>query len=548
MTVYLLQHLLEQSTFSCPDKTAVQCGPQSISYGPLCEKSTRLANQLAATGFKPRHPAGIYLPKSIEAVISLFAVLKAGGMYIPLDAHYSPFSRIKHIIRESGMDHVITLSTLWNDFISSLSEGESALIAHKKIIFVDDLLQADDGVAMERGKRVHSIKGRPNLCYYDNSFSAQPPGTCPVTDDDLAYILYTSGSTGDPKGVMLTHRNALTFVNWALSYFLPKSTDVFSNIAPLHFDLSVFDIFVSIACKGCLQLLPPAMGANPRAILSWMREKGITFFYSVPSLWIALLRYADIRQTGLPSLSHILFAGEIFPPAQLKALMELVPHAAYYNLYGPTETNVCTCYHVKNKSEVNGRPVPIGSPCANTEVIVIKNDNTEALVNEQGELLVKGSIVCKGYYKTPGRTKAAFRKSPLPHHQGALFYKTGDIVRVLRPGLYEFVCRKDLMVKCSGFRVELQEIEQALMKHRDIREAVVVPVYDREEVHVLSLSAFITTAGPTVINIIELKKFLAELLPRYMIPDTITVYKELPKNANGKAGRQQLRELVKTIV
>jgi amino acid adenylation domain-containing protein len=540
--MYLLHHYLEQTVERYPQKLAVRSGTEGITYQSLWEKSNRLANQLVLTGFTPRYPAGILLPKSIEAVIAMFAILKAGGIYIPLDSHYSPLARIKHIIRLSEMDYLITHSRLWDDLLSTLSDDEIASVKGMKVILIDDLLDTDNRQNPGRVIPVDAKKNKAELYLYDHSLPVVLSEEQPITDDDLAYILYTSGSTGVPKGVMISHRNALTFVNWALSYFKPDEEDVFSNIAPLHFDLSVFDIFVSLACGASLQLLPPSISSNPRAIVGWIRDSRITYVYSVPSVWISILNYADIHKHDLPSLSHILFAGEIFPPHRLKALMTYVPHADYYNLYGPTETNVCTCYHVKDREEITDIPVPIGGACSNTEVIVIKDDDTEASLNEEGELLVKGSIVSKGYYRDPQRTKAAFRESPLRYHHGELLYRTGDVVRVIAPGIYRYVCRKDLMVKCSGFRVELQEVEQALMKYHPVREAVVVPVYDDEGVNVISLSAFITTENDRQMRVLALKTYLTGMLPRYMIPETITVMDELPKNANGKADRQQLAE------
>ncbi len=518
-----------------PQKIAIKSGLQSINYQRLWEKSNRLANQLISLGFEPRYPVGIFLPKSIEAVAALVGILKAGGIYIPLDSQYSPLSRIKSILELSGLRYLISNYRQWRDFVSQLDEHEMILIKNLKVILVDDLL-ADPSEL----KPAVTENNPAEVYVYDKDLPGILTGEPAITDDDPAYILYTSGSTGVPKGVTLTHRNALTFINWALSYFKPNETDIFANVAPLHFDLSVFDIYVSLACGGCLQLLPCQISSNPRLLLNWIRENAITFFYSVPAVWISILNYTDLQPGDLPDLTNVLFAGEVFPPKQLKSLMELIPQAAYYNLYGPTETNVCTYYHVQDKNEITGQPVPIGQACANTEVLVLKDNDTVAAVGEEGELLVKGSIVTKGYYKNPERTAAAFKKSPLPCHQGALLYKTGDIVRVIAPGVYQYIGRKDLMVKYSGFRIELQEIEQALLKYPSVQEAVVVPVYDRDRTNVTSLAAFITTKNGLPLKLIALKEFLAEILPKYMIPEIIELIKEIPKNTNGKADRHRL--------
>jgi amino acid adenylation domain-containing protein len=538
---FLLQHYLEETVARCPEKTAIVSGRDRISYRELWEKSSRLANQLVSMGLRPRNPVGILLHKSIEAIIALFAVLKAGGMYIPLDPRYSPLSRIKQILASSETRHMISDCGQWNDLVSSLAENETSLIKGMKVILADRLL--DDTRAL-----LPEPYGNPSdVRAYDRALPRTLLKDQAQTDDDTAYILYTSGSTGVPKGVMLSHRNARTFIDWALSLFGPGETDVFSSMAPLHFDLSVFDIHVSLACGACVHLVPHNVLLNPRALLAWIRENGITYFYSVPSIWASLLNYAGLKQGDLPALSHILFAGEIFPPAQLAALMRMVPHAEYYNLYGPTETNVCTWHRVKDPEEIGDTPVPIGRACAHSEIIVIKDNDEPASIDEEGELLVKGPIVTPGYYKNPQCTGSAFRKSPLPHHHGALFYKTGDIVLVMAPGMYRFVGRRDLMVKCSGFRVELQEVELALLKHGAVREAVAVPMYSNDRASPSSIAAFITAKDALHVRAIELKEFLARIVPRYMIPDAIEQIEEIPRNANGKADRRQLTERAKKM-
>jgi amino acid adenylation domain-containing protein len=531
VTKYLLPHYLEQTVSRYPGKTAVVSGSRRISYEELWQKSGRLANHLLSMGFTPRCPVGIYLDKSVEAVVSLFAVMKAGGMYIPLDSFHSPPSRITRILASSATGYLVSDSRLWAGFCSSLSDEEAAFFKDLKVVLVDGLLGDAGG-----GK---SASGA-GACSYDDTLPEVAPGERTLTDDDIAYILYTSGSTGVPKGVMLTHRNATTFVDWALSCFRPGNTDVFSNMAPLHFDLSVFDIHVSLSCGASVHLVPNLLGMNPRALLSWMGESGITYFYSVPSVWVSLLSHAGLKRGDLPALSHVLFAGEVFPPAQLKALMGLLPNASYYNLYGPTETNVCTWHEVKSADEIGDGAVPIGRACGNTEIVVLKDNDEPASVGEEGELFVKGPIVTKGYYRDPQGTADAFRKSPLPVHRGALLYRTGDRVRVISTGTYEYVGRGDLMVKCSGYRIEVQEVELALLRNKAVQEAVVVPVC--KDGRASSIAAYITVRDGRAPGTLEIKEFLAGILPTYMIPDVIERIEEIPRNANGKADRRLLAE------
>jgi non-ribosomal peptide synthetase component F len=243
---------------------------------------------------------------------------------------------------------------------------------------------------------------------------------------------------------MISHRNALTFVNWGVDYFNPASEDVFANHAPLNFDLSVFDIYVSVAAGACTCLVPSTIASNPRALALWIADNRITFWYSVPQVWVTLMNYADLKADALPLLKHILFAGEVFQPEYLKKLMTQLPHAAYFNLYGPTETNVCTVYRVPDAGFAGDRPVPIGNACANTEIVVLNDRAEPVAIGEEGELFVRGSGVTPGYYKDSERTRAAFRKSPLDRHHGDMLYGTGDIVLRCDMENFTYVCRKDL--------------------------------------------------------------------------------------------------------
>ncbi|MBU1170680.1 MAG: amino acid adenylation domain-containing protein [Proteobacteria bacterium] len=531
MTPFLLQHLLLESTLKYPDNIAFRYEDQSITYRQLETKSSRLANMLRNKGVKPGDPVGIYLTKSLEAIVSFFAVLKAGAVYIPLDSMYSPPERIAGIIKLSDARHMITHEQLWHTLKNDLkNHGQN--LESLTVVLTDNLL---GGTHTDRQGSTDV-----RLIHYDDSFDDNPPDIQGMTDMDLAYILYTSGSTGKPKGVMISHVNALTFINWALDCFKPQEGDVFANHAPLNFDLSVFDIYVSVASGACTCLVPFHKASNPRALIQWISENKISYWYSVPQVWITILNYASIEKEKLSHLSHILFAGEVFPTVYLKKLMGLLPEASYYNLYGPTETNVCTFYHVKDKESLGLRPVPIGRACSNYQIIVLNDHDQPVAEGEEGELHVRGSGVTSGYYKDPERTNAVFKKSPLASHHGAFLYKTGDIVVKREQNTYEYVGRKDFMVKCSGFRIELPEVEHALFQYEAIEEAVVVAHSDKEMGN-SRLHAFVTSKPGNDLSIIQLKKHLTTILPRYMVPDIIEQVQEIPKNSNGKTDRQTIK-------
>lgn len=520
MNNYRLQHYLRSTVSRFPERIAIREAEKSITYEELDKQSDFIAWKLNSIGHKQREVVGVLLPKSIDAVSAFIGVLKSGGTYIPLDSVYSPLERILHILQIGKVNFVITSTEEW-DKITQYSSGEKKEpLENIQVVFIDKTLTED-------------TLSRKMI---DRKLDEE------ITDDDIAYILYTSGSTGTPKGVTITHLNALTFVRWAIDYFNPEPGTVFSCHAPFHFDLSVFDLYVSLSTGGCVVLVPYEISSNPKKLIEWIAVNKINYWYSVPSIWVAILNYAKIDPEQLNSLKKILFAGEVFPPKFLRELMKHLPEASYYNLYGPTETNVCTVYHVRDIEQVTDSPVPIGKACANTEIVILNENNRPASIGEKGALFAKGSIVTKGYYMDEELTKSAFIKSPLPNHNGALLYKTGDIVKINSDGDYEYIGRSDFMVKVSGFRVELQEIEYVLYENPDIDEAVVI-AYTNEQHGNTSLGAIIKLKDGSNLTILEIKKMISAKLPYYMIPEVIFKLNGIPKNINGKFDRNKSKEL-----
>lgn len=538
---FLLQHLLRESLERHPQRTAIIANNQSISYKELDDKSSKLANLLLLSGFKPKDVIALFLPKSVKTVVSMLAVLKAGGAYIPLDSHYSPISRIHKIIEKSGVNYIITTKSQWDELLDYDEKEQKNILLNKVCIFIDSMEEDNNNKCPLEYERKHGNR----YLFYNNDESSELIMHTPAISEDLAYILYTSGSTGISKGVMLSHLNAMTFINWSLSCFKPNCEDIFSNFAPLHFDLSVFDIYVSIASGACVTMVPYDIMSNPRAIVKWAEQQKVSIWYSVPSIWISILRYAIIEPGDLQNLKYILFAGEVFPPKFLKLLMKSIPHAYYYNLYGPTETNVCMYHFVKSVDEVTDRPVPIGIACENTDILVLNKKDEPVSVGEESEVLVRGPIVTKGYYKYPDLTNRSFITSPLPEHNGIKFYKTSDIVKKNRNGIYEYIGRKDLMVKCAGFRIELQEIEYAFYQNENVEEAVVVPYSDTQNEGGTKLYAMIKPKKKEQFSIIDTKKQLSKILPKYMIPEYIECVEGIQKNANGKVDRFLVTQIVK---
>lgn len=347
----LLHTLLGKSAGFNPNKEAVWCDKRHITYRELEAVSNQMANTLVEIGVERGDRVGIYLDKSIEAVIAIFGILKAGGVYVPLDPH-APTKRIAFIIQNCQIKMLVGT----REKISALGSKADKLPDLKYVILADDAHEA----GLSRKDEFAKVVPWPEVLQASTS---QPPDPA-LIENDLAYILYTSGSTGTPKGVMISHRASLTFVNWAYETFQVRADDRVSNHAPFHFDLSIFDLFTTIKAGGTVILVPAVLSIFPINLANFIAEQKISIWYSVPSALTRLVLYGRVGRQSFPHLRTILFAGEVFPIKYLCQLMEQIPHVRYYNLYGPTETNVCTYYEVPPLSSERVEPLPIGKACA----------------------------------------------------------------------------------------------------------------------------------------------------------------------------------------
>jgi amino acid adenylation domain-containing protein len=351
-------------------------------------------------------------------------------------------------------------------------------------------------------------------------------------------LLYTSGSTGRPKGVMLSHRNARCFVDWCSDVFEPTENDRFSSHAPFHFDLSILDLYVPLKHGATVVLFDESLGKEPARLAEKIAEHQITIWYSAPSILTMLAGQGRLEQHDWRALRIVLFAGEVFPVKHLRAIKSHWPTPRYFNLYGPTETNVCTWYEIPAEiPDDRTEPYPIGKVCAHYCERIVDPEGREVPDGAEGELCISGPGVMQGYWNLPEQNRRAF----LDDADGTGWYRTGDVVQREPDGNYRFLGRRDRMIKKRGYRVELGEIEAALYRHADVKEAAVVADAQEDGTRV---SAFLSTKENQRLSIIALKQFCVGQLPPYMIPDTFKFLDSLPKTSTDKIDYQRLKELV----
>ena len=507
---YLLQQLLTESVHRHPDKPAVRARGRSLTYGELDLRSSQLARLLRERGIERGDRVGLFFPKAVESVVAMLGVLKAGAVYVPLDPH-APVRRVAAIAEDCGVRALITT-------------GERLATLPARDLACTVLVSGE-----ARGAEI------PWSAL--ETFPAAAPVESAI-ESDLAYILYTSGSTGQPKGVMLTHRNALTFVDWCATTFRIGPDDRLSNHAPLHFDLSVFDVYNTLAAGATVSLIHEEITVFPQRLAALMEDHGITVWYSVPSALVYLLLHGDLAARDLERLRLILFAGEVFPMKYLRQLADLLPRAELYNLYGPTETNVCTYHRVDRWKLVGQDRLPIGRACANTEVVALDEAGRPVPPGGTGELFVRGPSVTPGYWGDAEKSRRALVDDPRPPQRGERLYRTGDLVTPDEHGEYLFLGRRDSQVKSRGYRIELGDVEAALYAHPAVIEAAVVAVPDPDVGS--RLRAFVALRAGETVTGAALQTHCAARVPRYMVPERIEVRTELPRTSTGKTDRTRL--------
>jgi amino acid adenylation domain-containing protein len=475
-----LHDLVIKSAARFPDRPAIHGAGTALTYRELDDRANAVAHRLIALGVGRGDRVVVWSPKSPAAIAAMQAVLRIGAAYVPADTT-SPTARVAVMTRDCAATVVCATGDQLTEITAELGDS----IGHL------DLAEP---------------------------LPTTEPVNTTVEPDDLAYILYTSGSTGVPKGVCISHRNAMAFVDWAVTELAAGPEDRFANHAALTFDLSVLDLYAAFTVGASVHLIPSELAYAPPQLVDFLHQQGITIWYSVPSALLLMMRQGGLLDRPAPdALRAVLFAGEPFAISGVRQLAAW-SNARLLNLYGPTETNVCTWHEVVPADLDRDRPVPIGIACSGDKVWV---DTVVGQSGDEGELVVDGPTVMLGYWG---------------HEPQRGPYRTGDIVRVLADGSFDYAGRRDHMVKVRGHRIELGEVEAALNAHPDVAEAAVVVT---ETGPTARLTAVIVP-GERRPGVLGVKQHCARRLPTYMIPDDIRFIAEMPKTRNGKVDRTRL--------
>lgn len=520
----LLHEVLSLASARAPGDPAVELEGASWDYARLHEAASRVAARLVEAGVRPGDRVAVCLRKSPETVASLFGILQAGAVFVPIDRS-APVARMASIAADCAPAALIG------------SGRKSAGLAAAPE-FTEPLRLVID-VPQERRTSLREAPGG-TLMHWDEALSGAPlPAPVRRAPGDLAYILYTSGSTGIPKGVMITHENALAFTSWARRRFGVEPRDRVASVAPFHFDLSTFDLYSALEGGATVVLVPEEIALFPNALAGHLESAGVTIAYLTPSTITGMLLRGDLEGRRMESLRTILFAGEIFQPRMLARLMRSHPRIELYNLYGPTETNVCSYYQVQPGDA--GRPslVPIGVAASGAVLFAIDDEGMPVKgPGKKGELLAAGPTIAAGYWGDPEKTADLFLEGHPQGPRGAKVYRTGDRVSLDEEGNWLFHGRRDHMVKSRGYRIEIGDIESALYGLAEVDEAAAIAVPDDEIGN--RIKACVVLRPECSLDPAQVVQHCARVLPRYMVPEKVELMPSLPKTSSGKIDRRRL--------
>jgi len=521
----LLPTAITERAAARPEARAVLSQDGSLTYGELEASSNRLARILRELDCRRGDRVALLMPKAPAAIAALLGVLKADAAYVPLDPAGPP-ARLARMLEVCGCHSI-------------LAAGRTGTLLRAALACA----------TLERPPLLGWLDaGAPPDADLKPAFTAADlralPATPPASanrDTDLAQILFTSGSTGQPKGVMITHYSVLRFLEWASEYFGISGSDRASQHPPLHFDLSTFDIFGTLGAGAELHLVPPALNLLPHKLAQLIRKARLTQWFSVPSLLNLMAKFDVVRQGDFPELRRVLWCGEVLPTPTLIYWMQRLPHVRFTNLYGPTEATIASSHYTVPRCPAHEtEPIPIGTACAGEELLILDGALRPVAAGETGDLYIRGVGLSAGYWRDPEKTHDAFLPYRAETGTEDRIYRTGDLARRGSDGLIYFEGRRDQQIKSRGYRIELGEIETALHAFPELRDSAVVAVQSAGFEGWAICCAYVPMRGRSL-DPHHLRQRLAQVLPSYMLPARWMRCDVLPRNPNGKTNRPELR-------
>lgn len=509
------------------NQIAISLLDEHVSYGLLEAESNRLAGKLLDGGFNPGDRAGLFMEKTPLTIIAMLGISKAGGVYVPLDFH-SPAERVLKIIKSADLS-LVFIDHHSSQYYQDVLHLEPALSFLPWIWWSAEILEnADDVPPKFRYHEIGKMENHPHGVIRDQN--------------SAAHILFTSGSTGDPKGVVITHKNVHSFIEWAVPYFNMKTGENTSCHSPLHFDLSTFDIFGAFAAGSHVHLLPAKINVNPKKLSGFILDNKLTQWFSVPSALSYMARFNAIPEGGFPDLKRLIWCGEVFPTPALQYWMKNLPGVQFTNLYGPTEATIASSYYTVPEIPGDSDEIPIGRPCSGEKLIILNDNLNRVEPGETGDLYIAGDGLSPGYWLDKAKTDAAFILYKNEEGKQERIYKTGDLASLNDEGLVYFHGRSDYQIKSRGYRIELGEIEAAIGQYEELREYAVVPV-KKSGFEGTAIGCAYVGAGKKNGDLSPvLKKKLLGKIPAYMMPQYWKEFDQLPRNGNGKIDRRKLSD------
>lgn len=493
-----LHYYLEENAKNNPDKVALKFMGKEITYKEFNEKVNALANYIIQKNLKRNSIIGIMFERSFEMLISIYAVIKSGNSYMPIDPHF-PKDRIDFMLEDSNTPLVLA-QTKWKNIFND----------NQNVVDVNEFNFEEYG--------------------YENPNAI-------VVPTDTAYIIYTSGSTGKPKGAMIPHHSVINRIKWMHEKYPLKDGDVILQKTPYTFDVSVWELFWWSMYNGTLEILIPEGHKDPSEIILGIYNGKVTHMHFVPSMLNAFLEYLSVNKgeiKKLVSLKYVFASGEALQVEHVKRFYELLGSngTTLHNLYGPTECTVDVSYYDCDANNIP-RSIPIGKPVDNTQLLILDKNHKLLPIGIVGELYISGALVGKGYLNREELTKEKF--VPNLYYDYATMYKTGDLAMWLPDGNIEYCGRTDFQIKIRGLRVELGDIENAILKYDGITQTIVTVFEANGEKNL----CVYYTAGKDI-DISNLKSSISKVLPDYMVPQYYVKLDKIPTNNNGKADRKKL--------